>query len=103
MNERPKIEETYRQLQDIINFVVYRRTDGAGEDEVLQHKLHGLSETAHITLHPNGQVNLRIERTKEYLVKAVRNDLAGYLPSPSLRLRQFIAKVKARTAGLQNI
>lgn len=96
MNERPKIEELYRKGSDVINFVVYRRTDGAGDDEVLQHKLMGTIETAHITLHPNGQVNLRIERSKEYLVNAVRSDLAGYLPNPSARVRQFIAKVKAK-------
>lgn len=96
MNERPKIAETYTKLQDVINFVVYSRTDGAGDDEVLQHKLLGTVETAHITLHPNGEVNLRVEKSKEYVVHAVHNNLAGYRPAPSPRLMQFIAKVKPK-------
>ena len=99
MNERPIIEETYKKGQDVVNFVVYRRSDGTGEDEVLQHKLLGVTETAHVTLHPDGTVNLRVERTKEYLVNAIHTDLAGYRPSPSLRVRQFIAKVKGKFAG----
>lgn len=94
MNQGPKIQESYRKGRDVINFVVYRRTDGSGEDEVLQHKLLGKVETAHVTLHPDGQVNLRVEQTREYLANAVRNDLVGYVPRPSLRVRQFIAKVK---------
>ncbi|MGO9340809.1 MAG: hypothetical protein ACLPY1_25335 [Terracidiphilus sp.] len=98
MNERPRIEETYKRGQEVINFVVYRRSGETGEDEVLQHKWFG--ETAHVTLHPDGTVNLRVERTKEHLVNAIQTDLVGYLPSPSLRVREFIAKVKDKIAGL---
>jgi hypothetical protein len=100
MNERPKIEETYKRGQDVINFVVYRRSGETGEDEVLQHKLLGVTETAHVTLHPDGTVNLRVERMKEHLVNAINTDLAGYSPSPSLRVKQFIAKVRGKIAGL---
>jgi hypothetical protein len=103
MDERPKIEETYKRGQDVINFVVYRRSGETGEDEVLQHKLLGTTETAHVTLHPDGTVNLRVTRMKEYLVKAIETDLAGYGPSPSLRVKQFIAKVKDEIAGHQDI
>ncbi|MGA7342280.1 MAG: hypothetical protein WBE72_15485 [Terracidiphilus sp.] len=99
MNERPKIEETYKSGQDVINFVVYKRTDGAGDDEVLQHKLLGTTETAHVTLHPDGTVNLRVAKNKELLVNAIRTDLAGYRPSASLRVKQFIAKVKPKIAN----
>jgi len=96
MSPRPKIEETYRKGQDAINYVVYERTDGAGDDEVLQHKLLGTVETAHITLHPNGEVNLRVVRSKDHVVNAVRSNLAGYVPSPSLRVKRFIARVRQK-------
>jgi hypothetical protein len=99
MPERPKIEETYKKGSDTIRFVVYARTDGTGDDEVLQHKMLGAIETAHITLHPNGTVNLRVERGKESLIEAVRSDLAGYSPNASTRVKQFITKVKAKLSG----
>ena len=99
MGERPKIEEIYKKAQDVVRFVVYRRTDGLGEDEVLQHKLFGITEMAHVTLHPDGTVNLHVERIKEFLVNAICTDLAGFRPSPSLRLKHFIAKVRPKIAN----
>jgi hypothetical protein len=99
MSERPKIEERYEKGRDVVNFIVYRRTDGIGDDEVLQHKLLGVTETAHVTLHPDGTANLRVVRMKEPLVNAIQTNLAGYLPNPSLRVWQFIAKVRDKIAG----
>ena len=46
------MEEKYINGNDVIYFIVYKRTTGTGIDEVLQHKLFGSTETAHITLHP---------------------------------------------------
>ena len=83
MNRRPKIEEQYQKGSDVINFVVYPSTTGTGDDEVLQHKIMGTSETAHITLHPDGSVNFRIKRTKNPLEVAVRCGLSGFSPVPS--------------------
>lgn len=94
MNGRPKIEEQYNKGQDVINFVVYTSTTGVGEDEVLQHKLLGMVETAHITLHPNGTVNFRVKRDKSYLENAVRSNLHGYTPPLSQRLKQFLVKIR---------
>ncbi len=94
MPGRPKIEEQYRKDNDIINFVVYDSTTGNGEDEVLQHKLMGATETAHITLHPDGSINFREKRSRKYLENAVRNSLAGYTPALSSRVRKFIDKVR---------
>jgi hypothetical protein len=96
MNEGPKIQEIYKSGQDVMRFVVYKRTNGPGDDEVLQHKLLGVTETAHVTLHPDGTVNLTVEKNKEHLVNAIRTDLAGYRPGPSLRVKQFIAKVRPK-------
>jgi hypothetical protein len=96
MSGRPKIEEQYRKGNDVINFVVYSSTTGEGDDEVLQHKAMGTSETAHITLHPDGTINFRIKRSKTMLEQAVRNGLIGYSPSPSQRVRQFLIKVRSK-------
>ena len=67
MNGRPIIEEKYTKDTDIINYVVYKSTTGQGNDEVLQHKLFDTTETAHITLHQDGTVNLRVKRSDSYL------------------------------------
>jgi len=96
MNSRPKIEEQYRKGSDVINFVVYRSTTGAGDDQVLQHKLMGTTETAHITLHPDGSVNFRVRHGRAALELAVRSNLSGYWPVPSEKLRQFLADVRTK-------
>ncbi|MCB1935759.1 MAG: hypothetical protein KDF59_07440 [Nitrosomonas sp.] len=96
MHGRPKIEEQYKKGSDVINFVVYNSTTGAGEDEVLQHKLLGTTETAHVTLHPDGSVNFRIKRSKTALENAIRTSLNGYTPVLSIRLKQFITKVSSK-------
>ncbi len=88
--------EVYKKKKDVINFSVYSRTTGGGEDEVLQHKAMGTSETAHITLHPDGTVNFRIERNKTTLENAIRNNLKGYTPALSDRLKQFLKKVRTK-------
>ena len=67
MTGRPKTEEQYIKDHDVINFVIYDSTTGVGEDEVPQHKIMGTTETAHITLHPDGTVNFRV--TTERLLK----------------------------------
>lgn len=94
MNGRPKIHEQYKKGADVINYVVYSSTTGVGDDEVLQHKILGTVETAHVTRHPDGAVNLRVKRSKTELELAVRTGLAGYSPTPSARVRQFLAKVR---------
>ena len=96
MNGRPKIEERYTKGNDVINFVVYNSTTGAGEDAVLQHKILGTTETAHITLHPDGTINFRIKRSKSALENAVRNNLSGYTPNISDRLKNFLTKVQTK-------
>ena len=96
MNGRPIIEEQYKNDVDVINYVVYKSTTGAGNDEVLQHKLMGTTETAHVTLHPDGTVNFRIKRTKIQLETAIRNGLLGYKPDLSHHVKQFIAKVRSK-------
>jgi hypothetical protein len=96
MKNRPKIEEQYKKGNDIINYVVYNSTTGAGEDEVLQHKIMGTTETAHITLHPDNTINFRIKRSKNALETAVRNNLSGYSPELSVRVKQFISKVRPK-------
>jgi hypothetical protein len=93
VNGRPKMEEKYENGVDSIYFVVYDSTTAAGEDEVLQHKLMGTTETAHITLHPDGSVNFRIKRNKTALELAVRTGLQGYSPEPSARVKDFLMKV----------
>ncbi|MCU7928126.1 MAG: hypothetical protein KZQ97_17025 [Candidatus Thiodiazotropha sp. (ex Dulcina madagascariensis)] len=83
MNGRPIIEEQYKKGSDVVNYVVYKSTSGIGNDEVLQHKLLGTTETAHVTLHPDGTVNVRVNRTKTYLENAIRSNLVGFIPSLS--------------------
>lgn len=96
MSGGPVNEEQYKKGTDIINYVVYKSTTGAGNDEVLQHKLFGTTETAHITLHPDGSVNFRVKRTKTYLENAIQNNLAGFVPSISQAVKQFISKVRGK-------
>jgi len=96
MKVRPKIEEQYKKGNDVINFVIYNSTTGAGEDQVLQHKIMGTTETSHITLHPDGTINFRIKRSKTALETAVRSDLYGYTPVLSERLKKFITKVRPK-------
>lgn len=93
MNNRPSIEEQYKKNSDVINYVVYRSTTGHGNDEILQHKLLGTTETSHITLHPDGMVNFRIKRSKNEFEQAVRNGMAGYSPTPSESVKKFISRI----------
>lgn len=94
-NKRPIVEEQYTKGNEhVLNYVVYRSTSGAGNDEVLQHKLFGTTETAHLTLHPDGTVNLRDKRGKIHLKMIVMSNLAGFLPQPSQKLKQFLLKVR---------
>jgi len=94
MSGRPVTEEQYKKGTDVINYVVYKRPTGEGNDAVLQHKLFGTTETAHITLHPDGSVNFREKHTKIYLKNAIRNNLLGFNPSISKAVKQFISKVR---------
>lgn len=97
MNARPLTEEKYTKGTDVINYVVYKSTTGVGNDEVLQHKLFGTTETAHITLHPDGSVHFPVERIgKTHLEMAIKNNLAGFTPSPSQAVKQFISKVRGK-------
>jgi hypothetical protein len=96
MNGRPLKEEKYTKGTDVINYVVYKSTTGAGNDEVLQHKLLGTTETAHITLHPDGSVNFRIKRSKTQLEMAIKNNLLGYNPTTSQEVNNFIMKVRSK-------
>ena len=96
MSGRPSIEEQYKKGSDTINYVVYQSTTGAGNDEVLQHKLLGTTETAHITLHPDGTANFRVKRTKKYLDDAIKTGLAGYVPGPSRNVKDFLEKVRGK-------
>ncbi len=96
MNLRPSIEEQYKKGSDVINYVVYRSKTGSGNDEILQHKLLGTTETSHITLHPDGTINFRIKRSKATLEQAVRNRLASYSPAPSDNVKQFLIKVMSK-------
>ncbi len=89
-------KETYKKGTDEVNYVVYKSTTGSGNDEVLQHKVLGTNETAHVTLHPDGTVNFRVERSREPLATIVRTGLIGYLPTPSQRVKDFLAKVKPK-------
>ncbi len=95
MNDRkPIVHEQYEiDANSKLNFVVYKSTTGVGNDEVLQHKLHG-TEMAHVTLHPGDQVNLRKTRDATLLIKAIKDRMVGVEPAPSERLRQFIEAVK---------
>lgn len=76
--------------------MVYKSKTGAGNDEVLQHKMMGKTETAHVTLHPDGTVNFRTKRTKKYLEDAIKTNLMGFVPHPSWKVRQFLSKVRNR-------
>ena len=96
MNGRPIIEEQYIKGNDVINYVVYKSKAGAGNDEVLQHKINGTTESAHITLHPDGAINFRIKRTETYLKKAVKNKLLGYSPRISKNVKQLLSIVRSK-------
>lgn len=96
MNERPISEEQYKKGNDVINYVVYKSTTGVGNDEVLQHKLFGTTETAHATLHPDGTVNFRIKRTDTYLKMAIKTNLIGFEPELSQNVRRFLSKVQGK-------
>ena len=93
MSGKPKILEKYTKGKDVIYFSIYDGKHG-GEDEVLQHQLFGTTETAHITLHPDGKFYLRPEkgRSEAYVKTAVSNKMNGYSPAPSPRLRAFLVK-----------
>ena len=96
MNGRPISEEKYVKGNDVINYVVYKSTTGSGNDEVLQHKLFGTTETAHVTLHPDGTVNFRKKRTDKYLKMAIETNLVSFEPEPSQSVRQFLSKVRGK-------
>jgi hypothetical protein len=96
MNGRPTVEEKYTKGVDVINYVVYASTTGPGNDEVLQHKLGGTTETAHVTLHPDGTVNLRIARRDMEIKHAIHSGLSDYTPAPSPGLKAFLAKVAGK-------
>ena len=87
--------ERYAQGSHLLNFVVYTSTTGPGEDEVLQHKYHGV-EMSHITRHPDGSVNFRVERDGNWMTQFMSNNLAGFTPRPSPRLSGFLLVVKDR-------
>jgi hypothetical protein len=89
-----KRQERYTKGTDVVNFIVYERTTGLGDDQVLQHKLLGTTEMAHITLHPDGTVNLRAERDATYLMNVVRTNMEGFLPQPSPELQKFLRTVR---------
>ena len=96
MNGRPLIEEQYKKGNDVINYVVYKRTTGNGNDEVLQHKIQGTTESAHVTLHPDGTVNLRIAKTDTHLKMAIRDNLSGFEPRISDNVKLFLSKVRGK-------
>ena len=81
---------------ETFNYVVYNSTTGTGEDEVLQHKIMGTTETAHVTLHPDETVNFRVKRARIYLENAVHSNLHGFTPAISNRVKQFLRKVRAK-------
>ena len=99
MSARPIKEEKYKSKkgQDVINYVVYTSTTGAGNDEVLQHKLLGTTETAHVTLHPDGTVNFRVERPGfDHLRQAIQNALSDFEPNISQSVSVFLSKVRSK-------
>ena len=96
MYGKPTIEEQYKKGNDVINYVVYKSSTGVGNDEVLQHKILGTSETAHVTLHPDGTINFRIKRPKTYLETAIKNNLTGFKPELSQNAKQFLSKVRGK-------
>lgn len=79
--------------------MLYASTTATGNDEVLQHKLLGTTETEYITLHPDGSVNFRVKRSRGALEMAVQNGMLGYSPAPSVRVKPFIAKVRGKLAA----
>ena len=87
--------ERYAQGSHLLNFVVYTSTTGPGEDEVLQHKYHGV-EMSHVTRHPDGSVNFRVERDGNWMIQFMSNNLAGFTPRPLPRLSEFLLVVKDR-------
>ena len=97
MNHGRPVVEKYTRGSNLLNYVVYGSTSVAGNDEVLQHKLHG-TEMANITLHPNGTVNFHGTRlgTGRYLRDFMMSNLVGFSPQLSSRFKQFLAKVKSR-------
>gem|GEM_PF-5814787 len=76
--------------------MVYKSKTGAGNDEVLQYKIMGTTETAHVTLHPDGTVNFRTRLTKTHLKHAIETGLVGWKPQPSLKVKQFLSKARNR-------
>ncbi|MCB2262405.1 MAG: hypothetical protein LGR52_05625 [Candidatus Thiosymbion ectosymbiont of Robbea hypermnestra] len=96
MSERLIIDEQYKKGKDVIHYVVYKSETGAGNDEVLQHKIMGMTETAHVTLHPDGAVNLRIRLTGAHLRHAIETGLVDWKPAPSLRVNRFLSKVRSK-------
>jgi len=96
MNGKPEVEEQYKRGDDVINYVVYPSKTGPGNDEVLQHKISGLTESAHITLHPDGTVNFRVKRIKLPLENAVRTGMQGYAPSLSDGVKKFLSKIRGK-------
>jgi hypothetical protein len=95
MGFRPLIEEKYKTGSEEINYVVYQSRSGLGKDEVLQHKFHG-TETAHITIHPDGTINFREKRSRTYLHAAVKSMMAEFTPRISPEVRSFIERVEGR-------
>lgn len=96
MNQNLIIKEEYKKGNDVINYIVNQSTKAAGNDQVLQHKLLGITEAAHVTLHPDGTVNFREVRTKSYLDVAIKNGLIGYVPNASINAKQFLTKIRGK-------
>ena len=98
MSEQLPLREVHRKGEDVVFQVGYRRSTGEGVDEVLQHKLRGVRETAHVTLHPDGNVNVTrtVGETGWQLGEAVLEGLPGYTPGPSRHVRALIARTSVR-------
>ena len=95
MGGRPRVEEQYKKGNEVINFVIYRSTTGSGDDQVLQHKMM-TTETAHITLHPDGKVNITRRALGDARLKqAIHEKLRGYNPAPSQNVLQFLERIKS--------
>lgn len=76
--------------------MVYTSTTGSEEDEVLQHKDHGV-EMSHITRHPDGSVNFSVERDGNWMTQFMSNNLAGfYFAAFAACLSGFLLVVKDR-------
>jgi len=55
----------------------------------------GATETAHVTLHPDGTVNFRKGKlSKGPLRHAIKTNLVGWEPKPSLEVKEFLLKVR---------